>query len=92
MSVTLADIDAEFTKDSKKSNNGMGGLPKWAIRAFIAIALSVLFTLVLKPRMITEVEYDVKTNQCAMKVKATKALQFALIASPVFYYIVCKYY
>ena len=93
MSLTLADIDAEFKQDNRKgSSKGIGGLPKWSIRLFLAIVLSLVFTLVLKPRMIMVVEYDVKTNQCAMKVKGTKALQFALLASPLFYFLVGKYY
>ena len=60
---TFKDIDAQFD-DAK-----IGKIPKWGVRLGISLVISIVLIVLLKPKFVTTVVYDPKTNQCQLKTK-----------------------
>ena len=83
---SLKDIDAQF------DNAKIGKIPKWGIRLGISLIISIVLTVLLKPKFVTEVNYDPKTGQCQLKIKVPKVILGSLIATPIIYFLLQKYY
>lgn len=79
-------IDKAFTDDSR-----IGRFPAWSVRLVVALVLSVVSILLLKPRFAADIEYDPKTNKCELKTRWKNVMYGSLVATAPFYFIIRRY-
>ena len=89
------------TQGSASGNGGsdeglrIGGnkrIPRWVVRALVAVLITFVILLLLKPKFVLTTKYDAKANQCTTQVKYSRMFMGTLAGALGMYFIVKKYY